>query len=132
MDIQKDKEIYKAVIRAQHGNNCDIANVIHLLFKDKLVCKCAGTKAVWYEKSCDSEYVLIHEYNARKMIFETTKRVFYQTADFLFSHAFTDDYNLCKPHYLTIANLIVKASQLLCIHAQRNNIMKEVRMLFLD
>jgi hypothetical protein len=130
--MDKNTEIYKSVIRSQHGNNHDIAKVIHLLFKDKLICKLVGNKSVWYEKTSKTEYSLIHEINVRKMIFETTKRVFYQTADFLYSHAFSDDYTLCKPHYITIANLIMKVSQFFCIHSQRNNILKEVIELFFN
>lgn len=132
MEFDKDKEVYKAVLKAQNGNNCDIAKVVYLLFKEKLICKFVGNKPVWYEKSNDTEYTIIHEFKVRKMMFETTKRIFYQTAQFLYNNAFDDTYNLHKPHYIHIANLIIKASQLLCIHAQRNNIMKEVIILFFN
>lgn len=130
MEINKDTEIYKAVIRSQNGNNGDIAKVAHLLFKDKLICKLVGKSIAWYEKTSDTEYTLTHELNIRKKIFDLLKRVFYQTADFLYSHAFSDDYKLIKPHYVYIANLIMKASNNLCIHAQKNTIMREVIELF--
>jgi len=57
--------------------------------------------------------------------------VFYQTADFLYRNAFMDDFDLQKPHYIHIANSIIKASHQLSIHAARNNIMKEAFAIFL-
>lgn len=127
--MDKQAELYKAVIRAQSGNNADIAKVIYLLFQDKLICKSVGRQTVWYEKTKDSEYSLIHEINVRKIIFEVAKKTFNQTADFLYSHAFSEDFSLHKPHYLTIANHVMKASMQFSIHAAKNNIMKELKEL---
>lgn len=127
--MDKQTEIYKTVIRAQSGNNTDIAKVIYVLFKDKLICKHIGRQTVWYEKTTDNEYSIIHEYTVKKKVFEIARRTFYQTADFLYGHAFNEDFTLHKPHYLTIANLIMKASMQFSIHAARNNIMKELKEL---
>lgn len=127
--MDKQTEIYKSVIQAQNGNNTDIANVIYLLCKDKLICKHIGRQTVWYEKTKDDEYSIIHEYTVKKKIFEIARRTFYQTADFLFSHAFNEDFTLHKPHYILIANSILKASNQLSIHASRNNIIKELKEL---
>src|SRR5574343_321489 len=130
-NVEKDKEVYKAVIRSQDGCNGNIAKVIHLLFKDKLICKVLGKQIIWYEKTNNNEYLIINHLQVRKMIFERTLRAYNQTAEFLYRNAFNDDYDLHKEHYLTIANSIVKTSKQLCVRASKNNILKEVTDLFL-
>lgn len=129
--MNKDTEIYKAVIKAQNGNNSDIANVIYLLFKDKLICKYVGKQIVWYEKVNDTEYSLVHEIKVRKLVFKVAKQVFNQTAQFLYTNAFSDEYDLHKPQYLYIANLIMKATNHFSIRASKNNLMKELQELLI-
>ena len=129
--MDKDTEIYKSVIRSQNGSNGDIAKVVYVIFKDKLLCKPLGGKQVWYEKINDTEYALIPHFKVRHKIFERTKIAYNQTADFLYRNAFTSDFELSKPHYLLVANAVIKTANQLSILAHKNNLFKEVEYLFL-
>lgn len=129
--MDKNTELYKAVIRAQRGTNTDIAKVMHLQFKDTLVCKLVGKKTAWFIKTKENDYTFMHEVCVRKMVFEALTRIFNETAEFLFSHAFDEDYSLHKPHYITIANGILKIAKQFAYHASKNMLMKEATEVFM-
>lgn len=129
--MDKHTELYKAVIRAQRGTNADIAKVMHMQFRDKLICKLVGRKTAWFIKTNENDYTFIHEFCVRKMVFDALTRVFNETAEFLFTHAFTEDYSLNKPHYIAIAISILKTAKQFGMHASKNALMKEATEVFM-
>lgn len=135
----KDTTIYRKILKSQYCTHTEVCDVIHELFKDRIVCKPIGKQFMWYIKVNEhsgeasargarppnDQLLQSNEIEVRKMIFSRLICMYTQTAEFMFKNAFNEG-QIVKPHYIDIGNRLLKIIRFLNKHSFKNSIMREL------
>jgi hypothetical protein len=132
MTSSQDLEVYKAIVKSQTGTHFDIAMAIHAMYSNRFAC--VGVKPsrrIWYEKtSIDKPWKETSEVVIRNIMSHEVSRSYVKTAQWLYERAISEDGDLLKPHYITIANKLIKISMSLKNITFKNFIINQMSDVF--
>jgi hypothetical protein len=128
-----DLAIYKSIIKSQTETHFDIGMVIYTMYSSTLTCQNVHpSRRVWFERVCqDTPWKETAEATIKNKLSTEVSRMYVQTARILFNRAISEDGELLKPHYITIANKLVNISiRLKDVVTFKNAILRQMADLF--
>ena len=122
----KDTEVYRRIIRSQNCGDAEICEVIKLLVGDNIISKPNKRSFMWFMKNKDEGYRQVHECEVRHAIFPRLIKIYNQTIKYLLECIINDQYEIVKPHYVSISLKLLLISKKLTQNAFKNTIMREL------
>lgn len=128
----RDLEVYKAIVKSQNGTHFDIVMAIYAMYSSRFACVgVKPSKRVWYEKVYqDKPWKETSEIVIKNLLSNEISKNYVKTAQWLYEKAIAEDGDLLKPHYITIANKLIKISMLLKGMRFKNFIIHQMVELF--